>query len=110
MKSAASYGWKVAGLNPALAPPQKGESIMQHTSSMNPVSKTPKTPYQIARDNLIPEAELHADSVFNRKREGDEWTRAFLDAMNHMAIERGVVKHRDESYRLEAEKRYPKPD
>ena len=80
------------------------------TSSMNPVSKTPKTPYQIARDNLIPEAEIHANSVFDRKREGDEWTQAFLDEMNRLAIIRGVVKHSDESYRLEAEKRYPNAD
>lgn len=75
------------------------------TKILNPVSKTPKTPYQIQRDALIPEAELHANIEADRKTE--EWTEAFLEWMNRLARERGVVKHSDEAYRLEAEKRYP---
>lgn len=73
---------------------------------VNPVTKTPKTPYQIHRDALIPDAEHHADTVAERKTEGTEWTLAFFAEMDRLAREHGIVKHSEEAYRLEAERRY----
>ena len=73
--------------------------------SLNPVSKTPKTSYQFHRDALIPAAKHHADTVAERKTEGTEWTLAFFAEMDRLAREHGIVKHSEDGYRREAERR-----
>jgi len=73
--------------------------------TINPVSKTPKTDYQLKRDALIPEAARIANQLVPDKEERNEWSRAFLDTMDRLAREQGVVKHNEAAYRAIAEQR-----
>jgi len=72
---------------------------------LNPVSKTPKTPYQIKRDALIPEAMAHVDIVVCKRIDGTEWNLAFFEEMDRLAREKGLVTHSEDGYRREAETR-----
>jgi hypothetical protein len=63
-------------------------------SNLNPLSRTPKTEYQKARDALIPEAERIADEVVPHVKENialrSKWTRVFFREMDKMVRERGI--------------------
>jgi len=75
-----------------------------HTG-LNPVSKTVKTPYQAARDALIPLAEAHANSITSRKDHGVQWSLLFFAEMDRLAREKGLVTYDAEAARAEAERR-----
>ena len=62
--------------------------------ALNPISKTPKTEYQMARDGLIPEAERLADEKVkkgnNIQKYRVRWTKMFFQEMNRLAIEKDI--------------------
>ena len=72
---------------------------------LNPISKTPKTDYQIKRDALIPEAELFANGKVGAQKSPNDshwaghWTTAFLGEMDRLAYDQGIVKHQPQCVR-----------